>query len=80
MIIEEGEGEKVEAKVTKNILNEIRPENFPDPGEKMTIQEQETFRTPNRKDQKRTLQHYTTVKMLSMHNNIGILKAVRQKL
>jgi hypothetical protein len=45
------EGEKVQAKGTRNIFNKIIIENFPNLEKAMPIQVQEASRTPNRIDQ-----------------------------
>jgi hypothetical protein len=52
MVIEEGE--EVQAKRICNIFHKIVPENFPNLKKEMSIQVQETSRTPNRQEQNRT--------------------------
>lgn len=51
------EGEETQVRGTKNIFNKIIEENFPNQKE-MPIKVQETYRAPNRRDQKRNSPQY----------------------
>jgi hypothetical protein len=73
------EGEKVQAKGINNMLNKIITQNFPNLEKTMSIQVQETSRTPNRLDQNRTTPQHITIKTTSTENGERILKAVREK-
>jgi hypothetical protein len=56
-------GEDLELKGPENIFNKIIEENFPNLKKEMAINVQETYRAPNRLDQKKKK------KTLSPHNN-----------
>ena len=57
------EGEDSQSKGLENIFNKIIEENFPNLKKEMAINVQETYRAPNRLDQKKKK------KTLSPHNN-----------
>jgi hypothetical protein len=73
------EGEEMQAKGIRNIVNKIITENFPNLEKAMPIQVQEAFRTPNRFDQNRTTTQHIIIKTSSTENRERILKAVREK-
>jgi hypothetical protein len=45
----------------------------------MIIHEQETFRIPNKQDQKRHSPHHIVIRTLGIQKKEGILKATREK-
>jgi hypothetical protein len=73
------EGEEVQAKGIHNIFNKIITENFTNLRKPLHIQVQESSRTPNRLDQKRTSPQHIITKTTSTENRERILKVVRQK-
>jgi hypothetical protein len=75
--IEESEDSQLKGPV--NILNKIIEENFPNLKKEMPINIQETYRTPNRLDQKRNSSYHIIVKTLNAQNKERILKAVSEK-
>jgi len=62
-----------------NIFNKIIEENFPNLKKEMSINIRESYRTPNRLDQKRNSSHYMIVKKPNAQNKERSLKAVREK-
>jgi hypothetical protein len=62
-----------------NISNNIIEENFPNLKKEMPIDIQETYRTPNRLNQKRNSTQYIIVKIPNAQNKERILKVVREK-
>jgi hypothetical protein len=56
------EGEEVQAKEMRNIVNKIITDNFPNLEKSMPIEVQEASRTPNRPDQNRTTPRHVTIK------------------
>jgi uncharacterized coiled-coil protein SlyX len=58
--IEEREGSQIQGPV--NIFNKIIEENFPNLKEKITMNIQEAYRTPNRLDQKRNFSCHIMIK------------------
>jgi hypothetical protein len=68
------EGEEVQAKGICNIINKIIAENFPNLEKELSIQVQETSRTPNRLDQNRTSPWHIVIKTASTENRERILK------
>jgi hypothetical protein len=72
------EEEEVQAKGIHNIFNKIIAENFQSFKEEMSIQVQETFRTPNRHNQNRTSPQYIIIKTTITEKKERILKAVRE--
>jgi hypothetical protein len=73
------EGEKVQAKGMRNILNKIIIENFPNLEKSIPIQMQEASRTPNRPDQNRTTPRHIIIKTTNTEMQERILKTVREK-
>jgi hypothetical protein len=77
MVIEEGE--EVQAKGMRNIVNKIITENFPNLEKSIPIQMQEASRTPKRTDHNRTTPWHIIIKTTSTETRERILKAVREK-
>jgi hypothetical protein len=77
-IIDIEENEDSQLKGPVNIFNKII-ENFPNLKKEMPMSIQETYRTPNRLDQKRNSFHHIIIKTLNALNKERILKAVREK-
>jgi hypothetical protein len=73
------EGEEYQLKGPGNIFNNIIEENFPNLKREMAIKVQETYRTPNRLDQKRNSSCHIIIKTLNAQNKERILKAVKEK-
>jgi hypothetical protein len=65
------EGEKVQAKGIHNIFNKIITENFPNLEKAISIQVQETSRTPTRLDQNRTTPRNIIIKTTRTENIEG---------
>jgi hypothetical protein len=83
-----GHNEKIKPKDNKyrrewrfpvNIFNKIMEENFPNLKKEMPMNIQETYRTPNRLDQKRISSCHIIIKTLNSLNIERILKAVGKK-
>jgi hypothetical protein len=70
------EGEEVQAKGIHNILNKIIEEHLPNVKKELSIEVQETSRTPKRLDQNRTCPWHI-FKTNSIENRERISKAVR---
>jgi hypothetical protein len=73
------EGEEVQVKGMRNIVNKIITENFPNLEKSIRIQMQEASRTPNRPDQNRTTPRHIIIKTTSTETRERILKPVRDK-
>jgi hypothetical protein len=73
------ENEDFQLKGPVNIFNKIIEENFLNPKKEMPMNIQETYKTPNRLDQKRNSSCYITIKTLNAQNKERMLKAVRRK-
>jgi hypothetical protein len=73
------EGEESQLKGSENIFNKIIEENFSNLKKEMAINGQETYRTPNRLDQKRKSSFHIIIKTLNAQNIKRILIAVREK-
>jgi hypothetical protein len=73
------EEEEVQVKGICNIFNKIITEKFPNLKKVFPIQVQETSRTSNIFDIKRTSPQHIIIKTISTENRERILKAVRQK-
>jgi archaeosine-15-forming tRNA-guanine transglycosylase len=73
------EGEEVKAKGMHNIFNKMITENFPNLEETMSMQVQDTSRTPIRPDEQRTTPRHIIIKTTSTETRERILKAVREK-
>jgi hypothetical protein len=65
--------------VIHNILDKIITENFPNLKKDLTIQVQDTSKTPNRLDQNRTSPQHIIIKTTRTKIRERILKAVREK-
>jgi hypothetical protein len=61
-----------------NIFNKITEENFPNLKKEMSINIYETYRTPNRLDQKRNSSCHIIIKTPNALNKERLLKAVRK--
>jgi hypothetical protein len=73
------ESEDFQLKGPANIFNKIIEENFPNPKKEMPVNIQETYRTPNRLDQKRNSYFHIIIKTQNAQNKERILKAIRGK-
>jgi hypothetical protein len=73
------EGEEVQAKVMHKILNKIKTENFPNLDKTVSIQVQESCRTPNRHNQNRITPQNIIIKTTSTETRERILNAIREK-
>jgi zona occludens toxin (predicted ATPase) len=62
-----------------NIFNKIIEESFPNLKKEMPTNIKETYRTPNRLDQKRNFSCHIIIKTPNLLNKERILKAVREK-
>jgi len=62
-----------------NIFNKIIEEKFPNLKKEMPMNIQESYRTPNRLDQKRNSSCHIIIKTPNALNKARILKAVREK-
>jgi hypothetical protein len=62
-----------------SMFNKIIEENFPNLKKEMPINIQETYRTPNKLDQKRNFSCHIIIKTRNAQNKERILKAVREK-
>jgi hypothetical protein len=69
----------VQAKGMHIIFNKIITEKFPNLEKTISIQVQETSRTPNRPDQNRTAPQHIIIKTISTETRERILKAAREK-
>ena len=61
-IIRIEEDEDSQLKGLENVFNKIIEENFPNLKNEMTIKVQETYRTPNKWNQKRKSSHHIIIK------------------
>jgi hypothetical protein len=77
MRIEENKDSQL--KGAENVFNKIIKENFPNLKKEMAIKVQETYRTPNKWDQKRKPSCHIIIKTLNAQNKERILKAAREK-
>ena len=73
------ENEDFQLKGPANIFNKIIEENFPNIKKEMPMIIQETYRTPNRLDQKRNSFRHIIIRTTNALNKERILKAVREK-
>jgi hypothetical protein len=78
-IIGVDENEDFQLKGPANIFNKIIEENFPKLKREMPMNIQETYRTPNRLDQKRNSSRHIIIRTTNALNKDRILKAVREK-
>jgi hypothetical protein len=65
-------------KRSENVFNKIK-ENFPNLKKKMAVHVQETYKIPNRLDQKRKSSCHIIIKTLNAQKKERILKSVREK-
>jgi hypothetical protein len=72
------EGEEVQGKGMRKILNKMITKNFPNLEKSIHIQLQEASRTPNTSDENRTTPWHIIIKT-STETRENILKAVREK-
>jgi hypothetical protein len=78
-IIGVDENDDFQLKGPANIFNKIIKENFPNLKKEMPMNIQETYRTPNRLDQKRNSSKHIIIRTTNALNKKKILKAVREK-
>ena len=78
-IIRIEKNENSQLKGHENVFNKIIEVNFPNIQKEMDIKVQETYRTPNKWDQKRKSSHHIIIKTLNAQNKKRILKAAREK-
>ena len=78
-IIDIDENEDVQLKGSVNIFNKIIEENFSNLKKESPMSIQETYRAPNRLDQKRNSSHHLIIKTPNALNKERILKAVREQ-
>ena len=78
-IIGVDENEDFQLKGPANIFNKIIEEDFPNLKNGMPMNMQETYRTPNRLDQKRNSSRHLIIRTKNALNKDRILKAVREK-
>jgi hypothetical protein len=71
------EGEDLQAKDKENILNKIIEEMFSNLEKVIGIHIHESFRTPNRQNQKRASPHHIIVQTLGTQNKKRTLRAAR---
>ena len=75
-----GVSEKEEReKETESVFEEIIAENFPKLGEEIIDQTMEVYRTPNRKDPRRTTPRHIIIKMAKIKDKDRVLKAARER-
>ena len=72
------EGEELQIKGTENIFNKIIEENFPNLQNDIPMKVQETYRTPNRLDQKKSPRHII-IKTKNVQIKERILRAAKEK-
>jgi hypothetical protein len=73
------ENEDFQLKGPVNIFNKIIEENFSNLKKEMPMNKQDTYRTPNRLDQKRNSSRHIIIKTPNVQSKVRILKAVREK-
>ena len=71
------EEEETRIKGTKNIFSKIIQENFPNL--KKLIKIQETYRTPNKPDQRQNSPHHIIIKTLNVQNKRKNSKSHKEK-
>jgi hypothetical protein len=77
-IIGVDENEDFQLNGPANIFNNIIEENFPNLKKEMTMNLQETYRTPNKLDQKRNSSGHIILRTTNAQSKDRILKAVRE--
>jgi hypothetical protein len=78
-IIRVEENKDSQLKRPENVFNRIIEENFPNLKKEMLTKVQETYRTPNKWDQKRKSSRHIIIKTLHAQSKERILKNVREK-
>jgi hypothetical protein len=78
-IIDIDENEDFQLKGPANIFNKIIEENFPNLKKEISMNIQESYRTPNRLNQKRNSSWHIIIRTSNAPNKHRILKAVRGK-
>jgi hypothetical protein len=78
-IIGVDENEEFQLKGSANIFNKIIGENFSNLKKEMPMNTQETYRTPNRLDQKRNSSGHIIIRTTNALNKDRVLKSVREK-
>ena len=73
------EGLETETKGINNLFREVILENFPNIEREVDTQVQETYRTPNRQDQRRGSPRHIIIKLTNAEAEERILKAARLK-
>jgi hypothetical protein len=73
------ENKDSQLKGPENVFNKIIEENFPNLKNDMAIKVQETYRSPNKWEQKRKSSCHIIMKTLNTENKERILKAAREK-
>ena len=73
------ENEDFQLKGPANIFNKIIEENCPNLKKEMPMNIQESYRTPNRLDQKRNSSRHIIIRTTNALNKDRILKAIREK-
>ena len=71
--------EEEREKGIESIFEEIIAENFPKLEEEIIDQTMEVYRTPNRKDPRRTTPRHIIIKMAKVKDMDRVLKAVRER-
>ncbi|KAI5928992.1 LINE-1 retrotransposable element ORF1 protein [Manis javanica] len=71
--------EEERGKGIESVFEEIIAENFPKLGEEIIEQTMELYRTPNRKDPRRTTPRHIIIKMARIKDKERVLKAAREK-
>ena len=72
------EEEELQLKGPENIFNKIIEENFPNLKKDIPMKVQETYRTPNRLDQKKPSPRHIIIKTQNIQNKEQILRAARK--
>jgi hypothetical protein len=78
-IIHIDENEDFQLKGAANIFNKITAEKFQNLKKEIPMNIQETYRTPNRRDQKRNSSQHIIIRTTNALNKDRILKPVREK-
>ena len=73
------EGIEAETKGINNLFREVILEKFPNIDKEVDTQVQETYRTPNRQDQRRGSPRHIIIKLTNVEAKERILKAARVK-
>ena len=73
------EEEDLQLKSPENIFNKIIEENFPNLKKNIPMKVHETYRTPNRLDQKKPSPRHIIIKTQNIQNKEQILRAAKEK-